>query len=76
MKVSTNYSATVQSSYVSYDGSLSMSIGEDQRLELKMEFKQLKDLHRQIGERIKRIETDQLSELREKLEQLEKVENE
>jgi hypothetical protein len=68
MKASTTYTARLEGSYVNWSGDLELRIGNDERIELSVDLKTLKDLHRQIGERVKKIEVEQLEKLREQLE--------
>lgn len=73
MKVSTTYSARLESCYVNWSGDLELRVGSDEKIELAVDLKTLKELHRQIGDRVNKIEAEQLSKLRE---QSEKTENE
>lgn len=73
MKVSTTYTARLEGSYVNWNGDLELRVGNDQKIELTVDLRTLKELHRQITDRITKIEEEMLAKLRS---QLEKTENE
>lgn len=74
MKVKTTYTVRIESSYVNWNGDLELR-GDDGEtvLEVSLDFKSLKQLGKQIAERVTKLENEQLEEARKRLE---KVDNE
>lgn len=71
MKVKTTYSTRIESSYVNWNGDLELR-GDDGEtvLELSIDIKTLKNLGKQIAERVTKLESEQLEEARKRLEKV------
>lgn len=71
MKVKTTYNVRIESSYVNWNGDLELR-GDDGHtvIEAAIDFKTLKQLYRQIGDRITKLEDEQLEEARKRLEKV------
>lgn len=71
MKVKTTYNVRIEASYVNWNGDLELRGDDGQTvIEATIDLKTLKNLHKQIGERVVRLEDEQLEEARKRLEKV------
>lgn len=71
MKVKTTYNVHIESSYVNWNGDLELRGDDGQTvIEATIDFKTLRQLHNQIGERLTKLDAEQLEEARKRLEKV------
>lgn len=69
MKSRTFYTTRLVNTYVNWDGELQLHCDDDSQIDAKLDVALLKRLHTQIGDRLQRLEDEQLKSLREKLQE-------
>lgn len=71
MKVKTTYNVRIEASYVNWNGDLELRADDNHTIiEATIDLKTLKQLHKQIGERVTKLEDEQLEEARKRLEKV------
>jgi hypothetical protein len=68
MKTHTTYSARLQSSYISYSGSLELRLSDSEEIQIEATIDQLRSLQRQIEDRVKTLDLRAIASLKERME--------
>ena len=68
MKTHTTHSARLQSSYISYSGSIELRLSDSEEIQIEATIDQLRSLQRQIEDRVKSLDLKAIENLKERME--------